>query len=67
MVVDNFNVFRTFVRPAEADAELVVDPNTVLASSISAKRFKAVSGRTSQIGQNRGGVQHIELSQRLRG
>jgi len=43
VVVDDFNVFRAGLSPSKADAEPVVDPDAVLASTISDKEFQSVS------------------------
>jgi hypothetical protein len=36
----------------EADAPLIVDPDTVLPGSISPQSFKPVAGRNSKVGQS---------------
>jgi hypothetical protein len=36
MVVHNLNINRTTIRPREADAELVIDPDTMLSLSVTA-------------------------------
>lgn len=43
MIVHDFNFFRTAIRPIEAYAPLVVDPNGVLSSPIARKRFEPIS------------------------
>jgi hypothetical protein len=48
VVVHNFNVNGTHVRPDEADAPLVIDTNTVLTLSIAFQRFKAIARRRLQ-------------------
>jgi hypothetical protein len=39
MIVDNFNILSAVIAPSEADAELVVDPNAVLAGPVATKRL----------------------------
>ena len=63
MVVDNVDIFGAFQGPAEAEAELVVNADTVLAGAVAAQGFQTVSGWRFQIGQGYGGVEHIEFSQ----
>jgi hypothetical protein len=43
MVIDDFNVRRTVVGPAEADAVLIVDPDGVLAVKVTTQTFETVS------------------------
>jgi hypothetical protein len=49
VIVDNFNVERTKVRPTEADPVLIVDPNRMLASAVAFEGFETVAGRDPQI------------------
>jgi hypothetical protein len=44
------------VTPDEADSPLVIDPNTMLTSSISLKRLKSVARRNAKILQPDGGI-----------
>jgi hypothetical protein len=39
VIVNYFNVFRTLNRPYETDSKLLIDPNAMLSSTISRKRF----------------------------
>ena len=50
----------------EAQAELIVDADAVLALSLSCKRFKAVPRRLSEIRQSFGRIKYRELSERRR-
>jgi hypothetical protein len=52
MVVDDFHVLRAGFGPAEAEAELVVDPDTVLTGAIAVHCFQAVRRRHAQVGQD---------------
>jgi hypothetical protein len=45
VVVDDFHVRRTVVGPTEADPELVVDPDAVLAFPITSQRFQPIARR----------------------
>jgi hypothetical protein len=49
VVVYNFHVVRVLNIPDEADAVLVVNPDTVLAGSISLQRFKPISWQGRKI------------------
>jgi hypothetical protein len=62
MVVHDFNVRGAFIGPSEADAILIVDPDTVLPLAIAAKGLKAIAWWASEVQQLRGCVQHIELA-----
>jgi hypothetical protein len=62
MVIDNFNVLRTFGGPDKADPELVVDPDGVLPRAIALEGFKPIAGRRLQIVKNLGGVQQHQFA-----
>jgi hypothetical protein len=64
MVVHNLNIDRTMFRPREADAELIVDPDTMLALSVTAQLLKAVSRWGPHVLERRGPVQLIQLPPR---
>jgi len=49
MVIDNFDVFRTGLRPAEAHSVLPVDLNAVLALTITVQWFQHIAGRNFKI------------------
>ena len=49
MIIDNFNSGWSAGTPNEANAPLVVDPNTVLAFAVAFERFESVARRYSQI------------------
>jgi hypothetical protein len=44
MIVDDLNVISRAVTPNKADAPLVVDPDAVLALSVSFKGFEPIAG-----------------------
>src|SRR3569833_1378431 len=62
MIVDDFHVFRIGARPAETDAELVVDPDAVLAVTVAFQFFQTVSGWNAQKAQVGSRVQQFEHS-----
>ena len=64
MVVDDLYVFSTRVCPAEAQAELVVDSDTVLTGSISSQFFKSITRRHAQIVQDARDLELSEFAQR---
>jgi hypothetical protein len=53
VVINDFNVFGTRIRPTKAQAPLIIDTNTVLARFLSFQRFEAIAWRHSQIIQSR--------------
>jgi hypothetical protein len=61
MIVGDFHLLRTLVRPAETEAVLLIDANAVLAASIAFQRFKTVSGRTFQVLKAGRGMEDQEL------
>jgi hypothetical protein len=61
MVVDDFNLVGVALPPYEADAILIIDPDTVLAFALSVQRLQPVSGRHAQIIQRHRSMQQEEL------
>jgi hypothetical protein len=53
--------------PAEANAELVVNADAVLALAVTSQRLQAVAQRRVQVVQRAGRVEVTQLSQRLPG
>src|SRR5690606_8044658 len=51
VVVDELDVFGVAVRPAEAEAELVVDADRMLAGPVALQRLEPVGRRNAQIVQ----------------
>ena len=60
MVVHNLNIDRTTIRPREADAELIINPDA-MALSVTAQLLQAVSRRGPHVLQGRGPGQLIQL------
>jgi hypothetical protein len=57
MVVDEFEVFRTFIRPYEANPPLVVHSDRVLPGSVTPEGLRTVARGRPQIVQVGRGVQ----------
>jgi len=49
VVVNNFNIVGTAVRPLKTKPILIVDADAVLSGSITAQRFQAVTRWNSQV------------------
>jgi len=58
MVVDDLYVVRVGSEPAEADAPLIVDADTVLTGPIPSELFKTVCGRDAEVEEARRGIEH---------
>jgi hypothetical protein len=61
VVVDNFNVARAASGPYEADAVLVIDPDAVLAFTVTYQRFETVARRHCEITDLVSRVDHQKL------
>jgi hypothetical protein len=64
VVVDDLDVCGAFRRPNEAQAELVVDPNTMLSGPSALQGLKPVAGWDSKIFESVGPIQLLELAAR---
>ena len=62
MIVNNLDILGTRGRPAEADAELIVHPDTVSTSPVSFECFKSVTGRDTKILQSSCDLQLAQLA-----
>jgi hypothetical protein len=62
VVVNDFNLLCAGFRPEEAEAELIVDADAVLAMSISAELLQAVAWRNHQIVETAGGIEDGQLA-----
>jgi hypothetical protein len=58
VVIRDLYVVSVAIPPHEADAELVVDGNTVLAIPVMLQLFQSIAGRNSQILHSGGCVEH---------
>jgi hypothetical protein len=56
MVIDNFNIFRTCIRPTKTDTPLIIDTNAVLPRTIILECFKVIPGWHPQIIQSAGNL-----------
>jgi hypothetical protein len=65
MIIYNLNIFGTFRRSPEANAELVVDPDAPLAFPVAAQRFQPVAGRHTHVVQVPRQIKLNQLAKRL--
>ena len=63
MVVNNLDLIRIAVPPAEANAPLIIDANTVLGRSVPFEFLQAMARRDSQVLELLSGVNETELPQ----
>jgi hypothetical protein len=63
MVVHYFHVMGMVIMPGEANPELIVNPDTILARSVSLEGFQAITGGAPQILQIFRSIQYQEFSQ----
>src|SRR5437867_3921488 len=61
MIIGNLNVIRVGLTPAETDAVLIVDTNTILSATITFQRLKVIPGKHGQITELSRGIQLFEL------
>src|SRR5581483_11590967 len=64
VVVDDLDIVRPAGPPAKADPPLLVDPDAVLAGSVTDKLLEPISRRDSQVSERFGGVEDQQLAQR---
>jgi hypothetical protein len=62
MIVHNFDISRTVVRPTEADAPPVVDPDRMLTNSIPLQGFEPIGWRRTQIAEPLGRLESFKLA-----
>jgi len=62
VIVNDLNVYWAFSGPHETDSKLVIDPNTVLACTISSECLQSVSWWDSEILERRCPIEHCELA-----
>ncbi len=63
MIVGDFHVVRVLAVPSKADAELVVDADTVVASAVSFQCFESIAWREPQFFESRGGFKLSEFAE----
>ena len=62
MIVDDLDVVRVGSDPAEADAPLIVDSDTVLASPVPGEFLKVVRWRDAEVEEGGRGIEHDEFA-----
>jgi hypothetical protein len=62
MVVDNFDLLGSFIRPSEYDPPLIVYADRMPSPKVAAQSFQAISGRRSKITQDRRVVELHQLA-----
>jgi len=62
VVIDDFHIFCTCIRPTKADTPLIVDTNAVLTGTITLERFKVIAGWHSQIIKSTGDLELSKLT-----
>jgi hypothetical protein len=61
MVIRNFNLFRSIVRPYKANAELVINAYAVLSFSVAVQEFQKIPWRNLQRFQRNGCIELVEF------
>jgi hypothetical protein len=51
MIIDNLNVFRAVIGPAEYDPPLVIDADRMRANAVALQGFESVAGRRREIAE----------------
>jgi len=49
MIVNYLNIFSISINPTEANAKLIVNPNTVLTGTVPSQQFQMITRRISQV------------------
>jgi hypothetical protein len=62
VVIDDRNLERVAVLPAETDPPLIVDPNTVLPETIAFEFLQAIARRNAEIFERLSSIDRYELS-----
>jgi hypothetical protein len=65
VVIDDFDIGRSFRFPFEADSKLVIDANTELALAAAAQRFQPIAAKRSQVFKGSGRVEPDQASSNL--
>jgi hypothetical protein len=63
MVVNDLDLIRCAILPAETDAPLVIDPNAMLAHAVADELLESVARRDAQILERLGGIHSDELAE----
>jgi hypothetical protein len=59
VVINDFHIFWTYIRPTKADTPLIIDTNAVLTETITPECFKVIAGWYHQITKS---TSDLELS-----
>jgi hypothetical protein len=62
VVVNDLNVFRASLGPPEADSELIVDANAVVALPVPLERLKPITWRHSQVLESLRGIKSLKFT-----
>jgi hypothetical protein len=62
VVINDFHIFWTCIRPIEADTPLIVDTNAVLTGTITLEYFKVIAGWHPQIIKSTGDFELSKLT-----
>src|SRR6516225_4598925 len=65
VVIDDFDIGRSFFGPREADAPLIIDPDRVLSPTTTGQRLQPVCRWCAQVVELPCCMKHVELSQRV--
>jgi hypothetical protein len=65
MVIHDLHVVGVIVSPVETDPPLIVNPDAMLALSVTRKRLESVPGRDFEIPQRHRRIQRVEYRLRL--
>jgi len=64
VVINDFHIFCTYIRPTKADTPLIVDTNAVLTGTITLECFKMIAGWHPQIIKSTGNLELSKLTPR---
>ena len=64
MVINDFYIFRTCIRPTKTDTPLIVDTNAVLTGTITRECIKLIPGWNPQIIKSTGDLKLSKLTSR---
>ena len=63
MIINDLDVIRIAILPTKADAPLIVDPNTVLASAIASEFLQPITWRHAEVLEELCGIDQPQLSE----
>jgi hypothetical protein len=64
VVINDFYIFWTCIRPTKADTPLIIDTNAVLTGTITPECFKVIAGWHPQIVKSTGDLELSKLTPR---